>query len=84
MDFHITLHFIQVCCNHQLRRLIFKAFKQSTETQREGKVVTDPSVTLQLGLKKAMWKTRWIQKLQEAVAKDLNQVRLQVLWEVVL
>lgn len=23
-------------------------------------------------------------KLQEAVAKDLNQVRLQVLWEVVL
>lgn len=68
-------------------RLIFKAFRQNTEIQCKRKARTDHYITLQLGLKKPMWKTRWTEaekKLQEAVAKDLNQVRLQVLWKLLL
>ena len=56
-------------------RLISKAFRQNTKTQCKRKARTDCYITLQLGLKKPMWKTRWTQtekKLQEAVAKDLN------------
>lgn len=42
-------------------RLIFKAFRQNTETRCKRKARTYHYITVQLGLKKPMWKTRWTQ-----------------------
>lgn len=64
MEWIFISHYI--FCKHAMTiiyedRLIFKAFRQNTETQCKRNARTGHYITLQLGLMKPMWKTRWIQ-----------------------